>query len=78
MTSYFSTEIKDLQNVYTSRTYWVTFAVIILLSILGLVVAGLKSGLIPGKRMLKTDLKRKASHRGLLNAMIKKRGKSNY
>lgn len=32
MTSYFSTQIQDLQNIYTAKTYWVTFAIIMAIS----------------------------------------------
>jgi magnesium-transporting ATPase (P-type) len=36
MTSYFSIQISELQGVYTAKTYWVTFAVIMVLSFLAL------------------------------------------
>jgi hypothetical protein len=36
MTGYFSTSIKGLQGVYSITTYWVTFAVVVALSILTL------------------------------------------
>jgi hypothetical protein len=36
MTSYFSTQISDLQGVYTSNTYWISFAVIMFLSFVAL------------------------------------------
>lgn len=49
MTGYFSTEIKDLQGAYTAKTYWVTFAVIMVLSILGLLVFGRISDTVEGK-----------------------------
>ncbi|KFY04101.1 hypothetical protein O988_00978 [Pseudogymnoascus sp. VKM F-3808] len=36
MTSYFSVQIKELDGVYTVKTYWVTFAVIMVLSFVAL------------------------------------------
>jgi len=36
MTSYFSTQIDDLQGIYTAETYWVSFAVIMALSFIAL------------------------------------------
>lgn len=33
MTAYFSVQIEDLQGVYTARTYWIAFAIIMSLSI---------------------------------------------
>ena len=37
MTGYFSTEVQELQN-YTGKTYWVSFAVILFLSVVLLMV----------------------------------------
>ena len=48
MTGYFSTQITDLQNVYTAKTYWVSFAVIFALSFLFLFVFGYISGTLEG------------------------------
>lgn len=36
MTSYFSVQIDELQGVYTAKTYWVSFAVIMVLSFVAL------------------------------------------
>jgi hypothetical protein len=36
MTSYFSVQIKELDGVYTVKTYWVTFAVVMVLSFFAL------------------------------------------
>lgn len=36
MTSYFSTQIQDLQDIYTAETYWVSFAVIVSISFIAL------------------------------------------
>ena len=51
MTAYFSTEVEDLKGVYTSTTYWVSFAVVVTLSFLFLAIFGrasqtLESGII--------------------------------
>ncbi|PGH05388.1 hypothetical protein AJ80_08356 [Polytolypa hystricis UAMH7299] len=40
MTAYFSTEIKELEEVFTVRMYWIAFAVILVLSTLLLYVFG--------------------------------------
>ena len=49
MTGYFSTQIEELQGIYTARTYWVSFGVIVGLSLLGLIVFGIFSGTVEGK-----------------------------
>lgn len=36
MTSYFSVQIQELEGVYTVKTYWVTFAVVMVLSFVAL------------------------------------------
>ncbi len=36
MTSYFSVQIDDLQGVYSVKTYWGCFAVVVALSVLAL------------------------------------------
>jgi hypothetical protein len=36
LTSYFSTQINDLQNTFTAKNYWTSFAIIISLSFLAL------------------------------------------
>lgn len=36
MTSYFSVQITDLQGIYTARTYWTAFGVIMSISFVGL------------------------------------------
>jgi len=50
MTSYFSIQIQELQGVYTVKTYWISFAVIMVLSFVALfmfssVLVGLGTGL---------------------------------
>ncbi|KAL2043302.1 hypothetical protein N7G274_003608 [Stereocaulon virgatum] len=49
MTGYFSTQIQDLQGIYTAKTYWVCFAVIMALSFIFLVAFGVLSGTLEGK-----------------------------
>lgn len=49
MTAYFSTQLLDMVNKYTIKTYWICFAVIMLLSVLSLVVFGAASGTLEGK-----------------------------
>ncbi|KAL2001317.1 hypothetical protein VTN02DRAFT_1917 [Thermoascus thermophilus] len=49
MTAYFSTQIEDLQGVYTARTYWISFGVIMFLSIVVLVIFGYASDTVEGK-----------------------------
>lgn len=36
MTSYFSIQIQELEGVYTVKTYWVSFAIIMVLSFVAL------------------------------------------
>lgn len=47
-TAYFSTEVQDLQN-YTGQTYWVTFAIVMFLSAILLMLFGWLSGTEEGK-----------------------------
>ena len=47
-TAYFSTEIDELQH-YTSKTYWVTFAVVMFLSIVLLMLFSWLSGAVEGR-----------------------------
>ncbi|RHZ43210.1 uncharacterized protein CDV56_100933 [Aspergillus thermomutatus] len=49
MTAYFSTELRGVKGVYTQTEYWVSFAVIMVLSLLVLVLFGYASGTIEGK-----------------------------
>ncbi|KAL2059641.1 hypothetical protein ABVK25_000934 [Lepraria finkii] len=49
MTGYFSTQIQDLQGIYTAKTYWICFAVIMALSFVFLLVFGVLSGTLEGK-----------------------------
>ena len=48
MTGYFSTQIKDLQDIYTAKTYWVCFAITIFISFLFLVGFGVISHTLEG------------------------------
>lgn len=49
MTAYFSTQIEDLQGVYTATTYWVCFAIIISISFVFLFGFGWISETLEGK-----------------------------
>ena len=49
MTGYFSTQIQDVQGIYTAKTYWICFAVIMALSFVFLLVFGVLSGTLEGK-----------------------------
>ena len=54
MTGYFSVQIADLQGVYTSRTYWVAFAVIMAISVVFLIVFGVISHTLEGGLIYKS------------------------
>ncbi|OJJ49786.1 hypothetical protein ASPZODRAFT_58856 [Penicilliopsis zonata CBS 506.65] len=54
MTAYFSTQIDDLQGVYTKNDYWVAFGVIMFLSIALLVIFGLASDTVEGKTIYRS------------------------
>ena len=49
MTGYFSVQIADLQELYTVRTYWTCFGVVVVASLLFLVVFGVVSERVEGK-----------------------------
>lgn len=49
MTGYFSTELAQVKGVYTVNEYWVSFGVIMFLSIVLLVVFGVASDTVEGK-----------------------------
>ena len=49
MTAYFSTQIDDLQGVYTKNDYWVSFGVIMFLTIVALVIFGYASDTVEGR-----------------------------
>ncbi|MCJ1305133.1 hypothetical protein MMC08_007947 [Hypocenomyce scalaris] len=49
MTSYFSVSISDLQGIYTAKTYWTAFAIIMALSFIFLAVFGKLSGTVEGR-----------------------------
>ena len=48
MTGYFSVQIVDLQGIYTAKTYWVCFAVIMALSFFFLIAFGVISHTLEG------------------------------
>ncbi|KAG8533391.1 uncharacterized protein KY384_002174 [Bacidia gigantensis] len=57
MTGYFSVQIEDLTGVYTARTYWVCFAVIMSLSFFFLLVFGVISHTLEGGMIYKSITK---------------------
>lgn len=54
MTGYFSVQIQDLQGVYTVKTYWVTFAVIVGLTLIFLLIFGIASDTVEGKTIYRS------------------------
>ena len=54
MTGYFSVQIPELTNVYSAKTYWICFAVIMFLSFLFLVVFGIISHTLEGGLIYKS------------------------
>lgn len=54
MTGYFSTELKEVKGVYTVNEYWVSFGVIMFLSIVLLVMFGMASGTVEGKTIYRS------------------------
>ena len=54
MTGYFSVQIADLQGVYTARTYWVCFGVIMALSVVFLLIFGVISHTLEGGLIYKS------------------------
>jgi hypothetical protein len=49
LTGYFSTQIQDLQPTFTARAYWISFAVLLVLSVSMLVLFGYASDTVEGK-----------------------------
>jgi len=54
MTAYFSTTLTDLADKYTTKTYWICFAVIMCITFLFLLVFGQVSGTVEGKPVYRT------------------------
>ncbi|OXV06713.1 hypothetical protein Egran_05520 [Elaphomyces granulatus] len=57
MTAYFSTQIQDLQSTFTTRSYWISFAVVISLSLGLLTLFGYASGTVEGRVIYRSVLK---------------------
>jgi len=57
MTAYFSTQIQDLQSTFTTRSYWISFAVVMLLSLGLLTLFGYASGTVEGRVIYRSVLK---------------------
>lgn len=54
MTGYFSVQIQDLQGVYTHTTYWISFGVIMGMSVIFLTIFGYLSGTVEGKTIYRS------------------------
>ena len=54
MTGYFSVQIVDLTGVYTAKTYWLCFLVIIVLTFGFLVTFGVASDTVEGRTVYKS------------------------
>jgi hypothetical protein len=54
MTGYFSVQITDLEGLYSAKTYWLCFLVIVLLSIGGLFLFGIASDRLEGRVVYKS------------------------
>jgi hypothetical protein len=54
MTGYFSTELEGVKGVYTQVEYWVSFAVIMVLSIILLSLFGYVSDTVEGKTIYRS------------------------
>jgi uncharacterized membrane protein len=54
MTGYFSTELEGVKRVYTQVEYWVSFAVIMVLSIVLLSLFGYVSDTVEGKTIYRS------------------------
>ncbi|KAK2806477.1 hypothetical protein FQN50_005760 [Emmonsiellopsis sp. PD_5] len=54
MTGYFSTQIKELEGVYTVKQYWVAFAVIMVISALVLALYGRATDTVEGKTIYRS------------------------
>lgn len=57
MTAYFSTELIGVKGGYTKADYWVSFAVIFVLTILLLIVFGFASDTVEGKTIYRSLVK---------------------
>ncbi|KAI9372478.1 hypothetical protein BJX61DRAFT_442380 [Aspergillus egyptiacus] len=54
MTGYFSTELEDVKGVYTQVEYWVSFTVIVVLSVVLLMLFGYVSDTVEGKTIYRS------------------------
>ena len=54
MTGYFSVSIPDLTGVYTAKTYWLSFLVIVSLSFIFLLLFGIASDTVEGRTVYKS------------------------
>ena len=76
MTAYFSTQLSDLANLYTIKTYWICFGVIMSLSLVGLTMFGVASGTLEGKPIYRSLTQTMVdAGRGKWKARREKRGR---
>jgi len=54
MTGYFSTQLINIAGSYTIKTYWISFAVIMALSFIFLMIFGALSNTLEGKPIYRT------------------------
>lgn len=54
MTGYFSIQMTEIDEMYDLKTYWLSFLVVVILSILGLVFFGLMAERVGGKMTYKS------------------------
>ncbi len=81
MTGYFSVQIADLNGVYTVKTYWACFGVVMGLSLMFLIAFGKLSGTLEGKpiyRSLSETLYDSTKHILGKHAIGKKRNARGY
>lgn len=71
MTAYFSIQIKEIEDKYSLKTYWLCFLVVAFVSILFLVVFGGITHTLEGKTVYRSVTR--TLGRGILNAGRRKR-----
>lgn len=54
LTGYFSVQAEDLQHTFTARSYWISFAVVMFLSIILLALFGYASDTVEGKTIYRS------------------------
>lgn len=54
MTGYFSVQLREIEEIYTLKTYWLCFLVVVLLSVGGLVAFGVTAEKVGGRATYKS------------------------